>query len=294
MSFQNVINDGSSNPPRLRMQYNGWALIGLPRGQTEWTLPEKLDQLRAAGFDGFEAGGQDLDEARLLAAMLRDRGMGFGWQAYPTKAKDVRPFLDAALTAGADYLTAQVFGSMKRAPQIVDVLEEMYDIVNGAGLPLFIETHRGRVTQDLLRTLRVIDRLPRVRFTGDFSHYVVAGEIGGAWPDDVWTAFKKIARRCGNWHGRIGFGEQVQNDIGDGTGEMAIQFKALWTYGFTAWLKKAQPGDVLGFQPELGPPGYSITSLEGQEMSDRWQQSLVFKRLAEEAWAEAQGVARAG
>jgi len=287
MSFRNVINDGTTNAPRLRLQYNQWALIGLPRGQAEWSFGRKLEQLRSAGFDGFEANESDEVKAKVLGQTLRDAGFRFGWQAYPTEAKDVKPALNAALAAGADYLTAQVLGSMKRLPQIVEVIDELYDIVNSAGLPFFVETHRGRVTQDLIRTTRLIRRVPRVRFTGDFSHYVIAGELGGTWPDDVQAAFNKIARRCGNWHGRIGNGEQVQNDIGDGSGLMSQQFKKLWTYGFAEWLKRARPGDVLGFQPELGPPDYSIRDLDGNEISDRWEQSLVVTRLAKEAWADA-------
>ena len=39
---------------------------------------------------------------------------------------------------------------------------------------------------------------------------------------------------------------------------------------------------------ELGPPRYAITLPDGKEFSDRWEQSLVMKRLAEQAW-EASG-----
>lgn len=288
MSFRNIVNDGTQNPPRLRVQYNMWAASKLPRDGQEWTVDERLDRIRAAGFQGFEASANSEAEAGALAAKLRDRGLPFGLAAYPTRPEDLKGPIELARRMGAQCITAQVFGAMKGTAEIVDTLEKMYDLVNGAGLPFFVETHRGRVTQDLRRTVNVARRVSRLRFTGDFSHYVVAGELVGAWPADVWEAFDFLAARCGNWHGRIGFGEQVQNDIGDGTGEMAQQFKELWTRGFRAWLKEAGPGDVLPFCAELGPPGYSITDLAGREISDRWQQSLVIKRLAEEAWQAAQ------
>jgi hypothetical protein len=38
----------------------------------------------------------------------------------------------------------------------------------------------------------------------------------------------------------------------------------------------------------LGPAPYAVADLSGRELSDRWQQSLVVKRLAEEAWADAE------
>ncbi|MBI3923502.1 MAG: sugar phosphate isomerase/epimerase, partial [Armatimonadetes bacterium] len=53
------------------------------------------------------------------------------------------------------------------------------------------------------------------------------------------------------------------------------------------WLKEAGPGDVFPFTSELGPPRYAITLPDGSEFSDRWEQSLVIKRLAEQAWAKA-------
>jgi hypothetical protein len=54
-----------------------------------------------------------------------------------------------------------------------------------------------------------------------------------------------------------------------------------------AWQQDAQPGDVFPFASELGPPRYAITLPNGDEFSDRWEQSLVMKRLAEQAWARA-------
>ena len=80
----------------------------------------------------------------------------------------------------------------------------------------------------------------------------------------------------------------MQNDIGDGRGELAQQFKKLWSMGMATWLKKSQPGDVLPFTCELGPTPYAITDLSGREISDRWEQSLIIRRLAEEAWSDAE------
>lgn len=83
-------------------------------------------------------------------------------------------------------------------------------------------------------------------------------------------------------------------DVGDGRDNAhARNFQWLWERAMRFWLARAKPGDIFPFAPELGPPssGYSITypSPSGQivEISDRWAQSLVVKRLAEESWAAA-------
>ena len=287
MAFRNVVNDGTKNPPRLRTQYNMWAMLKLPRDGAEWTVEQRLDKVAAAGFGGFESADEKTYVPEERARMIRDRGLEVGFASHVTEPHEMELRIDMAKRMRADYITAQVFGSLKSTSEIVDTLGRMYEMVNGAGLPFFIETHRGRVTQDLLRTLEVMEQMPQLRFTGDFSHYVVAGEMVGSWKLEVWGAFALIAQRCGNFHGRIGFGEQVQNDIGDGRGEMAQQFKKLWSIGMKHWLSSARPGDVLPFCAELGPPGYSIVDLNGREISDRWEQSLVVKRLIEEAFADA-------
>lgn len=61
--------------------------------------------------------------------------------------------------------------------------------------------------------------------------------------------------------------------------------------GMCAWLKNARPGDVLPFASELGPPAYAIIDPAGREICDRWEQSLVMKRLAQQAWEKAAGEA---
>jgi sugar phosphate isomerase/epimerase len=288
MSFRNVVNDGSANPPRMRIQQSMWGMIDLAPGGGQWSLIERLDKIAGAGFGGIESNCKTEQEADELAGLLDDRKLALGYIAHAPTVDDLLPHIEFAHRARAEYLTIQVKGSLKASPEIADLLKEMYAIVNDAGLPLFIETHRDTVTQDLRRTNKVIKRLKKIRFTGDFSHYVVAGSLGYPWSEEIWENFRPIAERCSCWHGRIGFGQQVQNDIGDGSGELSQQFRKLWAMGMTGWMKQAVPGDILPFTCELGPIYYSIPDLSGKEISNRWQQALVIRQLANEAWADAQ------
>ena len=67
-------NDGSQNPPRLRVQHSLWSLLGLPLNAPpdgEWTLTEKFDRVKAAGFEAAYLSG-----AAMTASMgLPDLGM---------------------------------------------------------------------------------------------------------------------------------------------------------------------------------------------------------------------------
>jgi hypothetical protein len=248
MGFRNVVNDGSSNPPRLRFQREGGK--GL--------IPQVLERIAGTEFGGIECPCPGEQEADELGALLRERGLAAGCTATAAKADDLLGTLELAHRMGADYLSVRVTGSLKCSPDIADVLRGMYELVNDAGLPLFIETRGASVTQDLRRTVKVVHRFKKVRFAGDFSHYAAIGEFAVPWSDEVWDHFDQIARRCGIWHGRLQ------------AGEMAEEYKKLWTVGMGAWLKQSRPGDVLPFCCEED----------------------AIKRLAEEAWAGAQALRR--
>ncbi|MGD0462719.1 MAG: hypothetical protein ABSB74_09535 [Tepidisphaeraceae bacterium] len=265
MGFRNVVNDGTSNQPRLRPQQCTAGMRALGAGEAG-SMPPFLDRIAGAGFWGFEANCQGEQDADELAAMLRDRGLAIGYAAVAGKADDLLSALELAHRMRADYLSVRVTGSLKASPDIAEALEEMYELVNDAGLPLFIETRGGSVTQDLRRTVKVIKRFKRVRFSGDFSSYISACELAAPWSEEVWDHFRQIAKRCGNWHGRLGIDQA-------GLGEMNQEIKKLWAYGMGEWLKKARPGEVLPFCCEPGAGG--------------WEQCLATKDLAEKAWAEA-------
>jgi hypothetical protein len=95
-----------------------------------------------------------------------------------------------------------------------------------------------------------------------------------------------ILERTSHMHGRIGNGEQVQVDVGDGSARLRSSFVRLWTIAMRHWLKEAQPGDVFQFSSELGPAALRHHHTRRQEFSDRWEQSLVMKKLAEQAWQQ--------
>jgi hypothetical protein len=262
MGFRNIVNYGSSNEPRLRLQQSTAGIRSLD-GENATSIAQILDRIVGAGFSGFEANCRSEQEADELAVMLRDRGLAIGFSADAADVDDLVTPLELSHRMRADYLSVRVLGSLKASPEIAEILEEMYDLANDAGLPLFIQTRGGSVMQDLRRTVKVINRFKKIRFAGDFSDYLAASQLGAEWSEEVWDHFRRIARRCENWHGALVASHS----------DLTQQIKKLWTVGTGDWLSRARPGDVLPFSCEPSEGG--------------WEQCLAIKRLAEEAWVQA-------
>jgi sugar phosphate isomerase/epimerase len=280
-------NDGSRNPPRLRVQHSLWSLIGLPLGaETEWTLDEKFRRVKDAGFEAVECWLDQASEREHKDA-LDKHGLRLVLGHHPFTLDDVRQTVAQAVRLKADFIFAQPLHPYVSLSEAVPFLREARRIAHDQALPLFIETHRNNIPESLNQALQLIERMPEVRFTGDFSHAVVIGEFYG-WEDEgAIERMMPVLERTVHLHGRISNGEQVQVDVGDGTGETAQFFVRIWETAMRYWLRDAGPGDVFPFATELGPPRYAITLPDGREFSDRWQQSLVMKRLAEQAWEQA-------
>ncbi len=277
-------NDGSAHLPRLRVQHSLWSLIGLPMNAAEeWTLSEKLARVKDAGFEAVECWLDESDEQRHADA-LHAAGLRLVLGHHPHTLEDVRRTLEQARRLEAEFVFAQPLTPYTPLPEAARFLRDAALIAEAHRLPLFVETHRGSIPESLGQALALIDLMPEIRLTGDLSHFVLVGEFYG-WPEEnALERMDPVLSRVSHLHGRISSGEQIQVDVGDGTGETAQFFVRLWAHAMSHWRKDAVPGDVFPFASELGPPRYAQTLPGGQEFSDRWQQSLVMKRLAEQAW----------
>ena len=274
--------------PRLRIQHALWSLGKLPmNAPTEWTLDEKFERVSAAGFEAVECWLSDQNEQEVADALKR-HGLRLVLGHRPFTVEHIRLTVERAARLGAEYIYAQPADAFLPIDEVVRLITEGRKMANDVGLPFFVEVHRNNFTETIPQTLQLIERIPDIRITADLSHLVVVGEFYGWAEERAVDRMMPILERTSHIHGRISNGEQVQVDVGDGSGDTAQFFVQLWSTAMRHWLKDAKPGDVFPFGSELGPPRYAITLPDGSEFSDRWEQSLVMKRLAEQAWQQAQ------
>jgi hypothetical protein len=287
--------DGREAPPRLRIFLNLWGLRAYPGDGEEWPEEEKVRRLGAAGFDGFDVwvGGATDDDIERWESLARAHDLEVGVEFGPVRVEDAEAALAAAQRLGAVYLDAHVASYFTPTDEAEALLRGLVERCRRADVPLVIQTHRGRVTQDLLRTIRYARAIPDLRFDLDVSHYFVAGEITGPPGPEAEAALSELMDRAIMLDGRISNGEQVQVDLTSAAHREATERTAgLWKGVMVGWLKTARQGDVFPFRVELGPPAYAIVDAEGHELSDRFEQQIRMRDLVEGLWNEA--VAEAG
>ena len=271
---------------RLLVYQSLWAMERRRPDGLEWSLDEKLDMIHAAGFDGAGVRFFDRDFVRPVARKLGAWGLSWQAQCYPQSVEDLAPVLANVAEFGADHLNLQADVRPHTIAECVPYIEGWRRMAEDAAVALHFETHRDRMTTDLFFTLRLLDRFPDLRLTGDLSHYVVGREF--AWPisEENHRLMRRVIDNCWGFHGRVASREQVQVQISFPHHRDWLElFMGWWEYGFRSWRRRAPADATLTFLCELGPKEYAMTGRDGYELSDRWEEAQLLMRMVRELWA---------
>lgn len=290
------LNDGSGQAPRLKVYLNSGNLTDLP-ADSIWPAGLKgmaaMERLKADGF----AGVQDGDPA-----LCRRAGLGSAGSGRVDKPGDAIELARRLQDAGHEAGTTHVGTGFEDDADMDALVDAVITAGTETGFPLFIETHRATITQDVWRTLQMVKRFPQIRFNGDFSHYYTGHELPYGDFSAKLDAMDPIFARVRFMHGRIGNTSCMQVDVGDGShpapqefghSPFLLDFREMWTRAMRGFKQNAAPGDVLIFAPEiLSPKIYYGRMFPGpggrlREESDRYAQALVYARIARECWEQA-------
>jgi hypothetical protein len=289
------LNDGSAEAPRLKIYLNLDTLADLRPG-SEWPGLEGLpayQRLLSDGFEGVQITSGAPPEARMPHCGL-DRISAPG-EADAVAAQHA--------ARGDQCITVHVGWGLENDDEVDRLVEAVLTASNNHQLPIFIETHRATITQDLWRTVQITRRFPEVRFNGDFSHYYCGQElVYGDWNTKL-AFMDPIFERIGFMHGRIASSGWIQAPIdsdlnsrprqADGVANYLDHFKDLWTRAMYGFLRTADRGDVLIFAPEILARTYyyarTFPDAGGNlvEESDRYNQARTYGRLAIACFAQA-------
>lgn len=273
---------------KLAIYQSMWAMERRHTDGQEWSTDEKLEMIRAAGFDGFSVNFDDEEVARRTTDYAKSNDMRCQAMAFPSSPDGLKPYIERAHQLGAvDHINVQPDVRPYRIEDCIPYLEAWRRDAADAGLPVYFETHRDRMTTDLYFTLQLLDCFPDLRLTGDLSHFVVGREF--AWPidDENHACMHRVLDNCWAFHGRVASREQVQVQISFPQHKAWLDlFLDWWGYGFRSWRRRAADDATLTFTCELGPKEYAITGPDGNELSDRWEEALMMKDLVWKTWEQ--------
>ncbi|CAE6701214.1 sugar phosphate isomerase/epimerase family protein [Paraburkholderia aspalathi] len=274
---------------RLLVFQSVWAMERRHTDGYERTLEENVRMIAAAGFDGVSAHYTDRASVQRLAQLRGPHGLHAEGQCFPRTVDDLQPVLENAAEFGVHHIDLQPDVRPRTVAECVTLLDGWQRLAEQVNFPVYIETHRDRMTTDLHFTLDLLDARPDLKLLGDISHYLVGREF--AWPvsDENHALMHRILDHSWAFHGRVASREQVQIELSFEPHRMWIDlFLDWWRYGFASWRRRAGPDDTLAFTCELGPKPYAIIGRDGNDTTDRWAESLLLRDWIREVWEELQ------
>lgn len=265
-----------------------WAMQNLRNAPGERSLEENVSLIKSAGFDGISTMWEDDATASASAALAQAEGLIMEGTCLPTDLDQVPSALERGVKFGLHHLNLQLNMRPRSFAEAVTIIERLDSMASQVDFPVYVETHRGRLTNDLLFTLDLLDALPNLKLLADLSHYVVAREVELPVLEETDRQISQILERAWAFHGRIAGSGQVQLPLSFPQHRPYVdQFAKWWTRGFASWRKRAAPDAELSFVCELGPqPYYAISGADGRDLTDRWEESLMMQAMVRDIWSK--------
>ena len=257
---------------------------------TNWGFVGTTDQFCAAikkeGYDGTEMwwpGSKERQEELLAALKKYNLEVGFlcgsGEREYSAHLDAFKKQIDAATTtfgqkplyinchSGKDHFTYE---------QNKALIDYTTEAVAKNGIPIYHETHRGRMLFAAHIARNFIEKNPALRLTLDISHWCNVHE---SLLQDQEETVKLALSRVGHIHSRIGHEEGPQvNDPRAPEWEAAVKAHLAWWDIVVE--HKVKSGEMLTVLTEFGPPNYLATlPYTNQPVADQWAINVHMMRL---------------
>ena len=256
-------------------------------GMGQTTLEDNLNLIKDAGFDGVEIPvPRNRAEQDRLGSLLNEIGLDLVVQvrAEGSTVDEQIDFLGKELNSasGLNTLLTNVHCGKDYWPlaENIRVISIAQRLASELGIKILHETHRARATFCTTSTMAIIDALPEIRFTADFSHWCC---VHNSLLQNQQNSVNSVIERADYIHARVG--SAISPQITD---PRATEWKEAVEVHVRWWEKIAEhhknnDSEFLPVCSEFGPPEYMVTlPSTGKPIADQWEINCYMKEMLKE------------
>ena len=282
MKYLNQMPQVQSGQIDLSIFATNWGFQG--------TTAEFCEKAKNAGYDGIElwAPMKDDQAAELMEAVdkyeLKLCFLAGNWgKTFDDQFASYKAMVDQAIRLKPHFINSHSGKDFYSLDQNSAFLEYSFEQSAKSGIPIYHETHRGRMLYAAPVTRALMERYPQLKLTLDISHWCCVHEsLLADQPEVVDMAI----RRTDHVHARVGFAEGPQIPRPDDPKhETAVKAHFAW------WDRvvegKAARNEPLTMTAEFGPAGYMWTQpFTGEVLADNWEVNVMMKDLWDERYRQ--------
>ncbi len=256
-------------------------------GMEQTKLGVNLNLIKDAGFDGVEMQVPCNDaERNRLGSLLNDIGLDLVAQvrAEGSTVDEQIDFLEKELNRvlGLNTLLTNVHCGKDYwlLAENIRVISNTQRLASELGIKILHETHRARATFCTTSTMDIIDALPEIRFTADFSHWCC---VHNSLLQDQQDSVNRVIERSDYIHARVGSATTPQiTDPRAPDWKEAVETHLRW-WERIAEHHKDSNSEFLPICSEFGPPEYMVTlPSTGKPIADQWDINCYMKEMLKE------------
>lgn len=253
-------------------------------GMNKPTPEDNLKVIKDAGFEGVEMQVPDDCAGRdRLGVLLNEIGLDLVAQVRAEGANadaqiaSLKKGLDEAF--GLNPLLVNVhcgkdFWPFRENRRVVAIAQSFSA---ERGIKVLHETHRGRASFCTTAAMDIIEAVPGIRFTADFSHWCC---VHNSLLQDQREAVSRVVERADYIHARVGCTTSPQiTDPRAPEWKDAVEAHIRW-WEEIAERHKKNDAEFLAICTEFGPPPYMTTfPFTGRPVADTWEINCYMKDM---------------
>jgi hypothetical protein len=271
--------------PDLRHIANLWTLMNHPSKENEWPLQQKLEAIKAAGFDGVcWAGSPELHKGCQKLGLIFVGGMSSG------NANEFSGLLADLKKFGAHHINVQLSDDYVLTPQALELTTVLMQEGKRLELEPAVEAHRDTCTETPEKVYALADAYQKLTgellpFSWDFSHFAVVKHLAPGNFIERLLVRPELVQRAQQFHFRPFNGHHAQVPITDGKGNLTQEVKDWLPFAkavLECWLARNRDSKREIFVcPELGPVqgGYALSTFPNS-----WEEAKVLRNEIDRLW----------